>query len=605
MIAPSIPPSQHALVSGNLIDKRWHDFFRRLAETASSLPVTPTPPVSPDVTIYSTATILASGNAQDGYRFFLSTVPDSGTGALRGITRDGYGRIIGTTDATITGTTGEIDVADGDAIAGPPTLSLADVADSGTGTLQKTDFDAKGRKTGTAAATTDDLTEGATNLYHTTERAQDAVGAAIAAGTGDGVALTYDDAGNAINATNTDKGSAAVSAHEAAANPHPQYALAASLAGSAGASLVGFLQSGTGAVTRTLQDKGRDVVSDADFDTAAHAATEAASKPIIYNMLHGDAGRKYRMIACIIRQDSNGSGWYFIDDGTNHKPVGVTSLTSNADGTLTLTYNFTANYVGSINITPDEGFGATDLDVGMSAARSYTILTFYAPFEARLSNLTVAWGNYITTSGGFSVDTSTAATDGKVVFTHPAVTHTDSVGTAVTIEKYTPTGTSNGNAEIIVYAQSKTSFTLQAMEPISGKIAINGAGVITVTTELVTAPTATWNVSTNRLDVTHARSTSVNGFSVTPCTSGYRPVVAANSDTTLNIEFYDVAGVKYTGATAPASTTITFMRPGNDAGLWSAQNRLVIRRAGKCKVRAQDVSGAGNNWWVFGAHSVG
>lgn len=231
MIAPSIPPSQHALVSGNFIDKRWHDFFRRLAETASSLPVSPTPPVSPDVTIYSTATILASGNAQDGYRFFLSTVPDSGTGALRGITRDGYGRITGTTDATITGTAGEIDVADGDAIAGPPTLSLADVADSGTGTLQKTAFDAKGRKTGTAAATTDDLAEGVANLYHTTERAQDAVGAAIAAGTGDGVALTYDDAGNKINAANTDKGSVAVASHVAAPDPHPQYAMASSIVG--------------------------------------------------------------------------------------------------------------------------------------------------------------------------------------------------------------------------------------------------------------------------------------------------------------------------------------------------------------------------------------
>lgn len=49
-------------------------------------------------------------------------------------------------------------------------LALAPVPDSGTGTLQKTAFDSKGRKTGTAAATTDDLTEGATNLYLTAAR---------------------------------------------------------------------------------------------------------------------------------------------------------------------------------------------------------------------------------------------------------------------------------------------------------------------------------------------------------------------------------------------------------------------------------------------------
>ena len=96
---------------------------------------------------------------------------------------------------------------------------------SGTGIVRKT-----GDGAFDVASTTTDLPEGA-NLYHTDERAQDAVGAAITAGVGDGVTLAYDDAGNKINATNTDKGSVAVTAHEAAANPHPQYALAASLAG--------------------------------------------------------------------------------------------------------------------------------------------------------------------------------------------------------------------------------------------------------------------------------------------------------------------------------------------------------------------------------------
>lgn len=48
---------------------------------------------------------------------------------------------------------------------GVTTFGLADVADAGTGTLQKTQFDGKGRKTGTAAATTDDLPQGAINKY--------------------------------------------------------------------------------------------------------------------------------------------------------------------------------------------------------------------------------------------------------------------------------------------------------------------------------------------------------------------------------------------------------------------------------------------------------
>lgn len=55
--------------------------------------------------------------------------------------------------------------------------------------------------------TTDNITEGATNLYFTDERAQDAVGA-ILSDTGD-VPLAYDDAGNVISASLSATGIAA------------------------------------------------------------------------------------------------------------------------------------------------------------------------------------------------------------------------------------------------------------------------------------------------------------------------------------------------------------------------------------------------------------
>ena len=40
---------------------------------------------------------------------------------------------------------------------------------------------------------TDDLTEGSTNLYHTTERVQDIVGAMVSSNTESGIAVTYED----------------------------------------------------------------------------------------------------------------------------------------------------------------------------------------------------------------------------------------------------------------------------------------------------------------------------------------------------------------------------------------------------------------------------
>lgn len=101
----------------------------------------------------------------------LADVPDSGAGTLQAITVDAKGRITGRRAATITGTAGQIAVANGNASSGLPTISLVDVPDAGGGTLQKTQFDAKGRKTGTSTATTDDLAEGSANLYFTTGRA--------------------------------------------------------------------------------------------------------------------------------------------------------------------------------------------------------------------------------------------------------------------------------------------------------------------------------------------------------------------------------------------------------------------------------------------------
>lgn len=57
--------------------------------------------------------------------FGLADVPDSGAGTLLAITRDGKGRVTGTKAATITGTAQQINVANGNAAAGLPTLSLA------------------------------------------------------------------------------------------------------------------------------------------------------------------------------------------------------------------------------------------------------------------------------------------------------------------------------------------------------------------------------------------------------------------------------------------------------------------------------------------------
>jgi len=93
-------------------------------------------PVSGTITVNGaelTKTVGADGVVTLG----LADVPDSGTGTLLATTFDAKGRKTGSRPATITGTAQQIDVANGNAAAGLPTLSLApevlaslDLADS-------------------------------------------------------------------------------------------------------------------------------------------------------------------------------------------------------------------------------------------------------------------------------------------------------------------------------------------------------------------------------------------------------------------------------------------------------------------------------------------
>lgn len=83
---------------------------------------------------------------------------------------------IGTSETrTIQPVAGETTVSDGDGVSGDPTIGLADLADSGGGEIRKFDRDEKGRVSGTSTATTDDLPEGAANLYFTAQRVRDVV----------------------------------------------------------------------------------------------------------------------------------------------------------------------------------------------------------------------------------------------------------------------------------------------------------------------------------------------------------------------------------------------------------------------------------------------
>lgn len=100
----------------------------------------------------------------------ITALANTGTAGLYVVTGAGT-----SVTREIQGVIGRTTVSDCDGVAGDPVVDLAVVPDAGGGEIRKFDRDSWGRVTGTSAATTDDLPEGATNLYFSDERAQDAV----------------------------------------------------------------------------------------------------------------------------------------------------------------------------------------------------------------------------------------------------------------------------------------------------------------------------------------------------------------------------------------------------------------------------------------------
>ena len=85
---------------------------------------------------------------------------------------------------------GQLTVSNGDGVSGNPTVGLADVANVAGGAIQLTAFDAKGRRTSANPATTDNLTEGATNLYFSQPRVRSTTLLGLTTGTGGAITST-------------------------------------------------------------------------------------------------------------------------------------------------------------------------------------------------------------------------------------------------------------------------------------------------------------------------------------------------------------------------------------------------------------------------------
>lgn len=357
------------------------------------------------------------------------------------------------------------------------------------------------------------------------------------------------------------------------------------------ASSVVYDPAGTGAVPTTVQAKLQESPSVSDYVSLA-AAMAANPGPILLspNRLGGvqyatdRRDTKYRFLAGVIRQNSPGSGWYFIDD-SGHEQAGFAGTFSILGSDLVVDYGFSASKVVSFIAVPDETFASGGLTVGASVGTSSAILSFYTPFDMRTSGTAIAVGNYL--ESGVDVTATFDVAAGTCVVTHPVISHVDPGGGAILVE---PMGLPDGNQFTGAASSSKTGFTLNYRNAIAGRV--NGAQLSTVNT----GTSISWD-GTSTLTITHpASGTSLQDVSLTPGDGTYIPVCTGSTATTITVQFRDYAGALYSGASNPA--IFRYMRGGIATSTISGSSKLQIRR-GLVQARASFVSSTGGNIWLY------
>lgn len=168
------------------------------------------------------------------------------------------------------------------------------------------------------------------------------------------------------------------------------------------------------AVSAQLADKANQI----DIGDLSTLQTQAKDKVVnaINSALIGDPGKKYKVVACVIRND--GTGWKMIQDGT-HQPLNVASVTSDTSY-ITISLPFTANKILSAVVTPDEVFAKEGVVFGNSVGRDSIIITAYAAPKTVGGYLSYNGTNFVFSgmTGGFEIGTFNTAT-GVLPLTHP------------------------------------------------------------------------------------------------------------------------------------------------------------------------------------------
>lgn len=177
-----------------------------------------------------------------------------------------------------------------------------------------------------------------------------------------------------------------------------------------------------------------------NLDNIADGTSYRRVQAAIVDALHAnsipDSGRKFRMLAGVIRKSST-YGWYFIGDGdgTSHAKLNFTTISATADY-IQVNYGFTASKVSTFLIVPDETY-APIYSVGASVGLSSSQIYLYK-FAQSLGLYIYYDGLNWVVLGGSGNETATF-NNGILTISHPSMIFVDGFGCSVSLRNDTVT----------------------------------------------------------------------------------------------------------------------------------------------------------------------